>query len=322
MIQVITQNSTTGDKFDISNLIGDISWKTQRVGKPAQLDISILRDPNVVVEEGSIISFVKDNVGVFFGYVFKVDFDKSDTISYVCYDIIRYWLNKDIYVFSGMTATQIIKKLAIDTKFTIGDLEDTGYVCPTRVEDGSTLLDMACRALSVTTVNTGKVFVLFDDFGALKLKSIESMKLPISIGDGQLLTDYKHSRDIDSDTCNKIILIKTDKATGEKKPYVLQDDVNISKWGKLQYYENVNDDMNEAQINEKKKQILKSKNRVKKSFTIDCVGDLRIRAGNTIYVNVSDININQKFLVETAEHKFSGGEHTMNLTLWSDFIDK
>lgn len=60
-------------------------------------------------------------------------------------------------------------------------------------------------------------------------------------------------------------------------------------------------------------------NRVRKSLTIDnAAGDNRVRAGSGVMANLNlgDVNIDgQWMLVETAKHKYTNNQHTMDLTL-------
>ena len=63
-----------------------------------------------------------------------------------------------------------------------------------------------------------------------------------------MMTDYEYKRDIDSQTYNRVKLARPNKDTGRTDIYVHEDTETISIWGLLQYYDMVDDELNEAQI--------------------------------------------------------------------------
>lgn len=302
---------------DVSHLIIDAKWNTELRGKAGELSLQMVNSPGeFTVDEGCVIRFQKDNQPIFFGYVFKISHKNDDTLSIVAYDQIKYLLYKDTYIFKGMKASEIIEQIAKDHLIKIGELEDTEYVIPSMIEDGQTLLDIINKALDHTLINTKKDHVLFDDFGKLTLKKIENIQnvIPV-IDDRSILTGYSYDRDIGSDTFNYIKLVKEDKSNQIRKAYYEEDIGNMKSWGVLQYYEKVKDNMNEAQIQERAKLLLSAKNRVKKSFKIDTLGNLQIRAGSLAYIKLPDFEINCFLRVNSATHNFKGNQYTMSLGL-------
>jgi len=102
--------------------------------------------------------------------------------------------------------------------------------------------------------------------------------------------------------------------------YIARDSNTIKEWGLLQYYESVNENLNEAQIKEKTDQLLKLYNRASKTLKLSCIGDLRLRAGNGFVLGINrlqneDIQNNQYTFITQCDHKWSGNDHTMDLTV-------
>ena len=157
------------------------------------------------------------------------------------------------------------------------------------------------------------MFFLWDDFGALSVSEISDGKLYFMLGDGSLATDYSYESSIDGETCNQIKLVRDNKETGRRDLYLFRDSSNIARWGLLQYFEKVNEDMNAAQITQRGEQLLELHNRPERTFSIDGISDLRVRAGKMIFVRIKALGINQYFLIEEAEHDLSGG--TMKIKL-------
>lgn len=315
MMEILIQNNITGKVFNISELIGSISYGTARIGKASDLKITFLKDKSIDIKHGNIILFRKDDTSLFYGYVFKIEYNEKKVLSVTCYDQMRYLLNKDTYVFKNKRADEILNRIASDFNLKIGIVENTGYTIPSMVEDGQTLLDIIYKALDWTLVNTGEMFILYDDFGKLNLKNIKNMELDIKLGDKNLVTSYRYSTDIDKDTFNKIKLVKDNKKTGKRDVYIIKDSNNIKSWGVLQYYEKVNEKLNEAQIVERANNLEKVKNRIKRDLKVNAIGDIRIRAGNTVYIDITEIGLKQKYIVDSASHSFKGSIHDMSLTL-------
>ena len=95
---------------------------------------------------------------------------------------------------------------------------------------------MLGNASDLTIINTGKVYVLYDDFGKLCLKPYESLLLPLYI-DEDTAQGYSYTSSIDSDVYNRIKLAWDNDETGVREVHVMNNAASQSKWGVLQYYE-------------------------------------------------------------------------------------
>lgn len=169
------------------------------------------------------------------------------------------------------------------------------------------------KALDHTLINSGKMFVLWDDFGSLRITDVEKSKLDLFVGDSSLATGYTYETDIDSESYNKIKLVRDNKKTGKRDVYIFQDSKNIKLWGVLQNYETVDEDMNEAQIKERGGQMLELYNRPKKSFEVKALLDLSVRAGRALYIGIKDVGVSSFFIVEEASADLLKEQMTLKL---------
>ena len=217
-----------------------IVWKTERKGVSGQLDFKILDDGNLKIEEGNAVSFKVDGEKVFYGFIFTLKRDKEKIISVTCYDQLRYFKNKDTYVYTNKTAGELIKMISEDFEMQCGEIEDTGFKIPSRIEENTTLFDMIQNALDLTLENKKEMYVLYDDFGKITLKNISSMVVEILI-DFDTGENFDYSSSIDSETYNKIKLTYDNKDTGKRDVYISQDGNNINKWGVLQYFDTISE---------------------------------------------------------------------------------
>jgi hypothetical protein len=318
-VQIIIQN---GDKVYEPVVEEGIEWETERKGVPGKLTFNVLRDNIIDFTEGNSVKLIVDGKNVFFGYAFTKKRDKDGIIGVTAYDQLRYLKNKDCYIYpKAMTAAELVKTLAADYRLQVGEIEDTEYVIEKRVEDNQTLFDIIQTALGLTLENKRKLYVLYDDFGKLTLKNIESMKLNFLI-DGDTAENYDYTSSIDSNTYNQVKLFYDNKDTGEREIYKVFDSSTINQWGLLQFCDSI-----QEQTNGKAKAdaLLGLYNKKTRNLTINnAFGDVRVRAGTSvgIQLDLGDIIVNKYMLVERAKHVFKNKEHLMNLSLrGSDFYE-
>lgn len=315
MIQLILKNSHNDQYYDLSSVVKNISWQTSYKGRASVLTVSLVSNEINTLTNGSTITFKYKNKSLFRGYVFSVDLNNNKEITITAYDQIRYLMMRDTMKLKNKRADQIIKQIATQRKLKLGEIANTKHVIGPIIRDGQTLLDIIYYALKLTKENTGQEYIFYDDFGKLNLKHTQKMQLALVLGKDSLMTNYNYKKSIDRDTYNKIEMIKSN---GEKEPRVVcskEDSSNINLWGTLLYLEEVKENQNKSQIINRAKELLKLKNRELQSLTIDALGDSRVRAGNSIYINIDQLQNNIAFLVESCNHKFTQSQHTMNLSL-------
>ena len=215
---------------------------------------------------------------------------------------MRYLKNKDTYVFTGQTATAITQQIAADFGVKVGALEDTGYAIPSMVEDGQTLFDIILKALDLTLINTGKMYYLWDDFGALRISDVAKSAIALTVGDESLATGYSYQSDIDGDTANKIKLVRDNKETGKRDVWIVMDSSTQKRWGILQHYDKVAEELNSAQVAAMADSLLKLKNRPKKSLSVNGLSDLSIRAGRSLFIDISGLGVSGWYIVDECTH--------------------
>ena len=317
-IEIIVQDSKSGNVYDISELVTHIKWETSLINQPGKLTFSYLEDEKISINEGSSLSFKVDGKGVFFGYIFKRGKKKDEKIPVTAYDQMRYLKNKDTYVLSNLTASQIFTTLCNDFKLSAEVKDASSYVVSPRVHDNKTLFEIIQHAIDETLINTGNWYMIKDNFGKLEFVSINSLKTDVFIGDKSLLIDFDYESSIDDDTYNQVKLIKENKETKKREIYIVKDSGTIKQWGLLQYFEKMDENANPAQIKARADMILKLKNRATKKLKLECLGDLKICAGSGVVLGISDLEkegipINQYFMVVGCTHTFKNDLHTMQL---------
>lgn len=291
-----------------------IVWETSKKANPGKLTFNVLKDNIINFQEGNPVRFIYKETNVFFGFIFAKKRSKGDIIQVTAYDQLRYLKNKDTYVYENKKASDVVNMIASDFKLRTGDIEDTSFVISSRVEDNKTLFDVIQNALDTTLENKKSMYVLYDDFGKLMLKNIESMKLDLIIDD-DVAEDFEYTSSIDGETYNKIKLSYENEKTGKREIYIAQDSKNINKWGVLQRFETIKEDVNGKS---KADSLLSLYNRKTRELRIkNAFGDIRVRGGSSLIIklNIGDIIVKNYMIVDTVKHLFSENEHRMDLTL-------
>lgn len=310
-VELLIQN---GSKVYIPVVEEGIIWTTERKGTPGQLTFNVVKDDLVNFTEGNAVRLRVDNKNIFYGFIFIKKRDKDGIIKVTAYDQIRYLKNKDTYVYTNKRADEFIRMVASDFNLNVGTLENTGYKIASRVEDNVALIDMIQNSLDLTLMNKKEMFVLYDDFGKLTLKSIQSMRLNLLI-DEETGENYSYTSSIDSDTYNKIKLVYDNEKSGKRDIYIAQDSNNMNNWGILQYFDTLKEGENGKA---KADALLSLYNKKTRNLTIqNAFGDTRVRAGSMVVVqlNLGDVKLNNLMLIEKCKHKFNLDEHFMDLTL-------
>ena len=288
-----------------------IEW--ERSGTPGKLTFTTIKVDGLSFHEGDLVRFYYDNNLVFVGYVFTKQRDKEHHIKVTCYDQLRYLKNKYTYVFENKTATQIVTAMCNDFGLVTGTMDNSYYVIPAVAEENKAALDIILNVLEDTLLNTGNMFVVYDNCGKIQVRNVGNMVSTTLICDATA-ENFDYSSSIDDETYNNIVLYY--KGEGEDiQIFTASSKETIGKWGLLQHFEEVKTPtigQNKANA------LLKLYNRKTRELKVKgAFGDISVRGGTLIPVklNLGDITTNNFMLVEKVTHKFDKDNHTMDLTL-------
>lgn len=290
-----------------------IEW--ERTGSPGKLTFTTVKmmKEEMSFGEGDQVCFYYEGKLLFVGYVFTKKRDKEHHIEVTCYDQLRYLKNKYTYVFERKSAGQIITALARDFNLKTGQIDNTGYVIPSVAEENIAAIDIALDVIEETLLNTGNMFVLYDDCGKLTLRNAANMvSNKLIFEESAENFDYKSS--IDDETYNSIILYYKDE-NNKIQVYTASNKDKIQEWGTLRYFEEVKTpSIGKNKANSLLKLYCKKTRELK---VTGAVGDTTVRGGTLVPVQLylGDIAVNSYLLVEKVTHTFENDHHTMDLTL-------
>lgn len=299
---------------------GKVKIKWDRNFRAGTLTFNVVKDKIIEYHEGDTVTFSIDGEVIFKGYVFTKRRSKTQIIETTCYDSIRYLKSADTYQYTSKSASDLIKQICKDRNLEIGEIEDSEYKIPKKLEQNQEYLSMIKAADDITLSQTGNLFTLFDDCGKVCYKSPKSMFVdyPITYDKG---VDFEYITSIDEGTYNRIVVYIVDDNGNQLRKVVKQDLENIKKWGVLEYTVVTN---NDEDIDTKSSQLLELLNRKFRSLTLkDIIGNPKIRAGSLVPVRlmaIGDINISSLMLVNSVTHTFYDGYHFMDLEVFNKDI--
>lgn len=286
-------------------------------------------------QNGDEVRFSWNGVKVFFGHIFKVSYSGDEVFSVTAYDNMRYLKNQDSIIWPAGTASQRFETMCKAAGIPYRVVTRSSYKLPAKVADGETYFDMIKADIDDTATATGKRYFLRDNDGTVEFLAMPSAKSNIIVGDKSLLTDWKYDASID-DAANVVKVVKKSKKDEGKTTATARDSSSgddpanttlttksssgstVSKWGKLQVVEKVNDDkMNAAAMQQKAKDILREKNKEERTLELTALGTTDLRAGDSCYIKVqslTDIGIGPRQVnITKLTHKFDPKNWTMDL---------
>ena len=312
----ILVDNRKGEVFEIP--VKSFEWKTERIGKASSFEAEMYNvEPlKFPVEGGAVVRAMEGKEKIFYGFAFEDGIRMSGDMSVKAYDQLRYMKNQDTYVMPSSTASAAIKRIAGMLNLKTGTLEDTGFVVPGIVEDEKEAFDVVAKFLDATLIATNRNYILFDNFGKLELRNISNLVIPADdfyIGDDSLLYDFDYTKSIDKETYNKIKFVRDNKDKGKRETFIAQDSANIKKWGLLQQFRKVDENMTNAQIKDLVERSIKAFNKETKTLELSCLGNWKVRAGRMVYLYIEKLGFKDYVMVDECTHRWEEGVHTMEL---------
>lgn len=319
-LSIIVYDNIANEFYDASNAGYDFTYTTEIEEQPGKTVFSIIKTGEKEFKEGNTVLITDDEHKIFKGFIFgRSRASDIRKVKINCYDQMRYLKNKDSRVFSGMTSSQIFASICEELLLKYEVVDASNYVCPPRTEDGATWFEMIQNSLNATLAGTGKYYIIRDNFGTLQHIKVSSLNTGWLLGDAHGVTDFSYETSIDKDVYNQVKLYKDNKDTKKREIYIVNDTINgggnLRAWGLLQYYESIREDLSPTQIADRATKYLGAFNNVKKTLKISALGIWGINAGSifTCNMDIGDQVLNSYLLVKKAEHKVTGGKHTMSL---------
>ena len=299
----------------------EITLEFRRAGAPGQLTFQVVNDSVISFAEGDNVTVSFGAEILFTGFVFTKRRRSDGVITVMAYDQMRYLKNRDTYTYEYLTARELTNRIAADWGLRTGEIEETGYLIPARVENNRPLLDILQTAIDLTVAQTGHLFVLYDKAGALCLTHAQNMKLDTLIHEGSI-RDFDYTSTIDRDAYSAVRLYRPQSGEGETIFYGARRDDLVARWGMLRHVSRLEEEADGPESAEALLRFYGRKTRRLRVF--DAMGDIRVRGGSMLPVQLylGDMNLRDFLMVERVTHRLSENGHKMELILvGGEFLD-
>lgn len=296
-----------------------ITWTGQRYNAARKIEAKILYNKKgghqyTKVYEGDTVLFRWKKKEIFRGVIFNRSRNKDGTMTITAYDMLQYLiLNKDTYIFSKKRLDEILIRMCKDFQIPYTSIVNTKYVMKSQVfKNETSLYDIFLKALVETEKQTDAKYQLLSTKGKLQLREWTNSSKQWVLETGVNIIDYDYSTSIE-ETATKVKLV----AGEDKKTIsaVVTDSDGKKKYGVLQYYERINEKLNQAQLNARAKKTLAKKKSVKRTISIDAIGIIDLVSGMPVYIIEKDVPIKGTYFIDSDTHNFSGNKHDMSLEL-------
>lgn len=311
---------------DVSDIIGNLTWRdtVDTLGVEVEFELPVNRyDKDFEflydITLGDPIQILNDKGEILVQAIIVTETPNGKITNFTAYDMAWY-LNKSTVIkqFKKMIGNDCVKSLCkeIGIKVEVSGL-DTKI---DKIYKDKTISDVIKDIIEqCSQFNSKKFFIEFDNgtlkimpykkikvFGQFEIQKDKFININENIGGVSLtksIVDMKNS-----------VLVITENKGAIRTIGQEQDTKSIEKYGKLQQVVTL-DEKEFSKANLVAKNELKKLNRITEDFSIDVLGDDKVKSGRVIDIDLPLFNLKGEYLIKESNHTISNNIHRINLKL-------
>lgn len=320
MYKVIVKNK------DVSEIIGNLTWRdtVDTLGVEVEFDLPVNKYDKKFeflydITLGDTIQILNNKGETLIQAIIVTETPNGKITSFTGYDMAWY-LNKSTVIkqFKKMIGNDCVKSLCneIGIKVEVSGL-DTKI---DKIYKDKTISDIIKDIIEQCSQFNSKKFFIEYDNGVLKISPYKKIKV---VGQYEIEKDkfININENIGSvsltksivDMKNSVLVVTENKGAvrtiGEE-----QDTKSIEKYGKLQQVVTL-DEKEFKRANLVAKNELKKLNKITEDFSIDVLGDDKVKSGRVIDIDLPLFNLKGEYLIKESNHSISNNIHRINLKL-------
>lgn len=311
---------------DVSDIIGNLTWRdtVDTLGVEVDFDLPINRYDKKFeflydITLGDPIQILNDKGEILVQAIIISETPNGKITSFTAYDMAWY-LNKSTVIkqFKKMVGNDCIKSLCeeIGIKVEVSGL-DTKI---DKIYKDKTISDVIKDIIEQCSQFNSKKFFIEYDKDTLRIMPYKKIKV---VGQYEMQKDkfinineniggVSLSKSI-VDMKNSVLVVTENKGAirtiGEE-----QDSKSIEKYGKLQEVVTL-DEKEFTKANLVAKNELKKLNKITEDFSIDVLGDDKVKSGRVIDIDLPLFNLKGEYLIKESNHTISNHIHKVSLKL-------
>jgi len=265
------------------------------------------------ISEGDTVLFKWEKRELFRGVVFNRLKTQQGTLKLTAYDTAQYLLlNQDVYTFDNQRADQILTRICRDFEISTGSIVNTGATLTETHLTPSTLYDIILQALTNTEKTNGRRFQLRSVRGKITLSEWGHINDQWFLATGSNIKTYNSMTSIEN-TATRVKLTNTDDENTITA--TANDNAGRQRYGVIQHFERVAEDLNQGQLNERARTTLNDKKGIERILDITALGIADCISGVPIQIRIPDISARGTRFIDSDTHHFKGESHEMDLSL-------
>ncbi len=304
--------------YDYSDLIKKLTFSGRKGAAPRTVQI-VFQDSecyghsrtNLSCEDGKICAVYFKGEEIFRGLIMSDAAGKRRQLNITAYDNCIYLSNnKDSFSYKEKRADEIFSDCLARLNLEVGEIVNTEHIIPELIKPATSFWDVIEDALSQTYAVNGKRYYVSSDKGKISLKRrLEQKSISVLEVDANI-ENYDRTRSI----TNTRTRLKLSTSEGEVKKTFINSELE-EKIGMFQDVDSVEEDITETELQQRVDTFRKEKALVQQELKVTCLGNIAIRSGSCVYVQIPQIQERRVMYVDEDTHTFEKGSHKMILKL-------